>query len=62
MRYRENVMKKLFSTLALAATLGFGLLSANVVFAEDAAPVITEVATDGMATPELTAPAATESE
>ena len=53
-------MKKLFSTLALAATLGFGLLSANVVFAENAAPVITEVAADAMATPELTAPAVTE--
>ena len=46
-------MKKLFSTLALAATLGFGLLSANVVFAEDAAPAITEVAADAIATPEI---------
>ena len=53
-------MKKLFSTLALAATLGFGLLSANVVFAEDAAPVIAEVAADAIATPELAVIAVTE--
>ncbi len=37
-------MKKLLSTLALAATLGFGLLGANIVFAEDVAPVATEAA------------------
>ncbi len=37
-------MKKLLSTLALAATLGFGLLGANYVYAEDAAPVATEAA------------------
>ena len=53
-------MKKLFSTLALAATLGFGLLSANVVFAEDAAPAITEAAADAIATPELAVIAVTE--
>ncbi len=53
-------MKKLFSTLALAATLGFGLLSANVAFAEDAAPVIAEVAADAIATPELAVIAVTE--
>ncbi len=35
-------MKKLLSTLALAATLGFGLLGVNNVYAEDAAPVAAE--------------------
>ena len=44
MHYKGNEMKKLLSTLALAATLGFGLLGANIVFAEDAAPVATEAA------------------
>ena len=59
-------MKKLLSTLALAATLGFGLLGANTVFAEDAAPVATEAATtvekaaDVIAAPDAAAPAVTE--
>ena len=35
-------MKKLLSTLALAATLGFGLLGVNTVYAEDIAPVATD--------------------
>ena len=35
-------MKKLLSTLALAATLGFGLLSVNVAIAEEAALAATE--------------------
>ena len=58
-------MKKLLSTLALAATLGFGLLGANTVFADDAAPVATEAATatvekaaDAVAVPTAAAPAA----
>jgi ammonium transporter, Amt family len=61
MHYKGNVMKKLLSTLALAATLGFGLLGANYVYAEDAAPVATEaVAADALAAPEAAAPAVTE--
>ena len=63
MHYKENVMKKLLSTLVLAATLGFGLLGANIVFAEDAAPVATEAASttekaaDVVAAPAEAAPA-----
>jgi ammonium transporter, Amt family len=61
MHYKGNVMKKLLSTLALAATLGFGLLGANYVYAEDAAPVASEaVAADAVAAPEAAAPAVTD--
>ena len=58
-------MKKLLSTLALAASLGFGLLGANTVFADDAAPVANEAASatvekaaDAVAVPTAAAPAA----
>ena len=64
MHYKGNVMKKLLSTLALAASLGFGLLGANTVFADDAAPVANEAASatvekaaDAVALPTAAAPA-----
>ena len=38
MHYKGNEMKKLLSTLALTAMLGLGLLGANYVYADDAAP------------------------
>ena len=62
MHYKGNEMKKLLSTLALAATLGFGLLGANNVYADDAAPVAsTEKATDvAVPAPPAAAPAVTE--
>ena len=59
-------MKKLLSILALSATLGFGMLGANTVFAEDAAPAATEAtataqkAADAIAAPDAATPAVTE--
>ncbi len=59
-------MKKLLSILALSATLGFGMLGANTVFAEDAAPAETEAtatvqkAADAIAAPDAATPAVTE--
>jgi ammonium transporter, Amt family len=44
MHYRENVMKKLLTTLLLAASLGLGIVCANNVYADDAVPVATEAA------------------
>ncbi len=60
MHYKGNEMKKLLSTLALAATLGFGLLGANYVYAEDAAPVAAEKAADVVVAPAATAAAVTD--
>jgi ammonium transporter, Amt family len=44
MHYRENVMKKLLTTLLLAASLGLGIVCANNVYADDVMPVATEAA------------------
>ena len=64
MHYKGNEMKKLLSTLALAATLGFGLLGANNVYADDAAPAATTTAEKpadaAVAAPPAAAPAVTD--